>query len=87
MRGKSRMLAHSGFLWLSNIFDTNYFKLLFAVLMEAIKILLSSRQSLSIDSPISLEIYSEARRSLSQYSVSAASFSAICNFEIKSALL
>ena len=59
----------------------------FAVLIEAIKIRLISKQSSNRDFPISAVMYSDITNSLSQYSVSAVSFSAIWSFAIKSALL
>lgn len=62
------------------------FTLAFAVLMDAIRSFLSSMQSFSRGSPISSEIYAEAMSSLSQYSVSAVSFNAICSLDMKSAL-
>ena len=64
-----------------------YYMLLFAVLMETIRILFSSVHSFAIGSPISMVVYSDSRSSRSRYSVSAGSFSAICSFETKSALL
>jgi hypothetical protein len=61
--------------------------LFFAVFIVAIKILLISKQSDNIDFPISSVIYSDMIRSLSQYSVSAVSFNAICILDMKSFLL
>ena len=59
----------------------------FAVFIEDIKSRLSSRQSVIKEFDISSSIYSDIFKSFIQYSVSAVSFNAICNFEIKSALL
>ena len=54
-----------------------------AVLMEAINTLLISKQSFKREFPISSVIYSDIASSLSQYSVSAASFSEIWSLEIR----
>ena len=58
-----------------------------AVLMEAIRTRLISKQSFNNDVPISSVMYSDIVSNLSQYSVSAVSFNAMCILEIKSALL
>ena len=55
--------------------------------LEAISILLISKQSFNKDCPISSVMYSDIVSNLSQYSVSAVSLSAMCIFETKSALL